>query len=125
MSADQRTTAVAGMQHRPRPGRNMIRLAGAAHEHVPVPVCCRVAAASNPARQAGGTSSHYSEPTDAIIERVSTCLEYRDPEGWRSPPAPRTTLPFDKQDLHHRQGRRPPPAGQRSMANCLYSVREI
>jgi hypothetical protein len=41
MSADQRDTAVAGMQHRPRRGRNMIRLAGAAHERVPVPGCCR------------------------------------------------------------------------------------
>jgi hypothetical protein len=43
-----------------------------------------VAAVGDRAQQAGGTSSHYSEKTDAIIERARTCLEYRDPEGWRS-----------------------------------------
>jgi hypothetical protein len=53
-----------------------------------------VAAAGDRAQQAGGTSSHYSETTDAIIERARTRLEYHDAEGWRSLPGPRTTLPF-------------------------------
>jgi hypothetical protein len=68
MSADQRSTARA------------------AHEHVPVPVCCR-----SPPRRPGTAGWRdilaLSEDADAIIERVGTCLEYRDPEGRRFPPA--------------------------------------
>ncbi len=30
--------------------------------------------------------THYPETPEDIIERVRTCLEYRDPSGWRSPP---------------------------------------
>lgn len=89
---------------------DQLNTARAAYGHVPVPVCCR-----SPPRRPGTAGWRdilaLSEDADAIIERVGSCLEYRDPEGWRFPPAPRTTLPVDKQELHQRRGRRPPPYG--------------